>query len=129
MEGETPEDKEENQIMDESKDNERKKKHKKKKHRKGKDGDSDSEKKTIDKKNPAIIKDLIAECFVLLHIIGKGSFGQIYISYNLRDNLPVSVKKEEKKPGKTPQLKTESKIYQTLLNIQADDVSGVKPLG
>ena len=70
MEGETPEDKEENQIMDESKDNERKKKHKKKKHRKGKDGDSDSEKKTIDKKNPAIIKDLIAECFVLLHIIG-----------------------------------------------------------
>ena len=129
MEGETPEDKDENQIMDESKDNERKKKHKKKKHRKGKDGDSDSEKKTIDKKNPAIIKDLIAECFVLLHIIGKGSFGQIYISYNLRDNLPVSVKKEEKKPGKTPQLKTESKIYQTLLNIQADDVSGVKPLG
>ena len=86
-------------------------------------------KKTIDKKNPAMVKDFIAESFVLLHIIGKGSFGQIYISYNLRDNLPVSVKKEEKKPGKTPQLKTESKIYQTLLNIQADDVSGAKPLG
>ena len=45
-------------------------------------------------KDFSIIKDLIAECFVLLHIIGKGSFGQIYISYNLRDNLPVSVKKE-----------------------------------
>ena len=128
MEGETPEERDENQMMDESKDISRKKKHKKKKHRKGKDGDSESEKKTIDKKNNAIIKDLIAECFVLLHIIGKGSFGQIYISYNLRDNLPVSVKKEEKKPGKTPQLKTESKIYQTLLNIQADDVSGIKPL-
>ena len=128
MEGETPEDRDDNQIINDSKSNERKKKHKKKKHRKGKDGDSDSEKKTIDKKNPAIIKDLIAECFVLLHIIGKGSFGQIYISYNLRDNLPVSVKKEEKKPGKTPQLKTESKIYQTLLNIQADDISGIKPL-
>ena len=128
MEGETPEERDENQMMDESKDISRKKKHKKKKHRKGKDGDSESEKKTIDKKNNAIIKDLIAECFVLLHIIGKGSFGQIYISYNLRDNLPVSVKKEEKKPGKSPQLKTESKIYQTLLNIQADDVSGIKPL-
>ena len=129
MEGETPKDRDDNQIINDSKSNERKKKHKKKKHRKGKDGDSDSEKKTIDKKNPAMIKDLIADSFVLLHIIGKGSFGQIYISYNLRDNLPVSVKKEEKKPGKTPQLKTESKIYQTLLNIQADDVSGSKPLG
>jgi casein kinase I family protein HRR25 len=129
MDGETPEEKEENDIMNESNHNEKKKKHKKRKHRKGKDGDSDSEKKTIDKKNPAMIKDLIADSFVLLHIIGKGSFGQIYISYNLRDNLPVSVKKEEKKPGKTPQLKTESKIYQTLLNIQADDVSGSKPLG
>ena len=129
MEGETPEEHEENDIMNESNHNEKKKKHKKRKHRKGKDGDSDSEKKTIDKKNPAMIKDLIAESFVLLHIIGKGSFGQIYISYNMRDNLPVSVKKEEKKPGKTPQLKTESKIYQTLLNIQTDDISGVKPLG
>ena len=129
MDGETPEDREENDIMNESNHNEKKKKHKKRKHRKGKDGDSDSEKKTIDKKNPAMIKDLIADCFVLLHIIGKGSFGQIYISYNMRDNLPVSVKKEEKKPGKTPQLKTESKIYQTLLNIQSDDISGTKPLG
>ena len=129
MEGGTPEEKEDNEIMNESNHNEKKKKHKKRKHRKGKDDDSDSDKKTIDKKNPAMVKDFIAESFVLLHIIGKGSFGQIYISYNLRDNLPVSVKKEEKKPGKTPQLKTESKIYQTLLNIQADDVSGAKPLG
>ena len=34
-------------------------------------------------------------------VLGKGSFGSIYISYNLRDNLPVSVKKEEKKPPRT----------------------------
>ena len=122
MDGETPEEKEENDIMNES-NHDKKKKHKKRKHRKGKDGDSDSDKKTIDKKNPAMIKDLIAESFVLLHIIGKGSFGQIYLSYDLRENLPVSVKKEEKKPGKTPQLKTETKIYQTLLNIQTDDIS------
>ena len=128
MDGETPEEKEENDIMNES-NHDKKKKHKKRKHRKGKDGDSDSDKKTIDKKNPAMIKDLIAESFVLLHIIGKGSFGQIYLSYDLRENLPVSVKKEEKKPGKTPQLKTETKIYQTLLNIQTDDISGVKPVG
>ena len=129
MEGETPEDREENDIMNDSNHNEKKKKHKKRKHRKNKDGDSESEKKTIDKKNPAMIKDLIADSFVLLHLIGRGSFGQIYISYNMRDNLPVSVKKEEKKPGKTPQLKTESKIYQTLLNIQADDLTGSKPFG
>ena len=36
-------------------------------------------KKTIDKKNQSVIKDLIADCFVLLHVIGKGSFGHIYI--------------------------------------------------
>ena len=127
MEGATPEEGEEKDILNESNKNEKKKKKKKHKHHKNKDGDSDSEKKTIEKKNPGMMKDLIGDCFVLLHLIGKGSFGQIYISYNLRENLPVSVKKEEKKPGKTPQLKTESKIYQTLLNIQADDVSGAKP--
>ena len=124
----TPEEGEVKDISNDLSRAEKKKKKKKHKHHKNKDGDSDSEKKTIDKKNPAMMKDLIGDCFVLLHLIGKGSFGQIYISYNLRDNLPVSIKKEDKKPGKTPQLKTESKIYQTLLNIQADDVSGAKPL-
>ena len=128
MDGATPEEGEEKDISNDLSRAEKKKKKKKHKHHKNKDGDSDSEKKTIDKKNPAMMKDLIGDCFVLLHLIGKGSFGQIYISYNLRDNLPVSIKKEDKKPGKTPQLKTESKIYQTLLNIQADDVSGAKPL-
>ena len=131
MEGQTPQDNEEKDISNDQSDKEKKKKKKKHKHKKrrGSDSDDEEEKKTIDKKNQAVVKDLIADCFVLLHVIGKGSFGQIYISYNLRDNLPVSVKKEEKKPGKTPQLKTESKIYQSLLNIQADDISGAKPLG
>ena len=130
MEGATPEDNQENDINDESeKEKKKKKKKHKRKKRKGSDSEDEEEKKTIAKKNHAVIKDLIADCFVLLHVIGKGSFGQIYISYNLRENLPVSIKKEDKKPGKTPQLKTESKIYQSLLNIQADDISGSKPLG
>ena len=130
MEGATPQNNEEKEIANDGSEKGKKKKKKKHKHRKHRGSDSeDEDKKTIDKKNQSVIKDLIADCFVLLHIIGKGSFGQIYISYNLRENLPVSVKKEEKKPGKTPQLKTESKIYQSLLNIQADDISGAKPLG
>ena len=114
MEGATPEDNQENEINDESeKEKKKKKKKHKRKKRKGSDSEDEEEKKTITKKNQAAIKDLIADCFVLLHVIGKGSFGQIYISYNLRENLPVSIKKEDKKPGKTPQLKTESKIYQS----------------
>ena len=76
--------------------------------------------------NQIILKDLIAENFVILHLIGQGAFGQIYISYNMRDNVAVSIKKEIKKPQKVPQLKTESKIYQSLLKINADDISGVK---
>ena len=130
MEEETPQDNEEKNINNEGSEKEKKKKKKKHKHKKHRDSESgDESQKTINKKNQSVMKDLIADCFVLLHVIGKGSFGSIYISYNLRDNLPVSVKKEEKKPGKTPQLKTESKLYQSLLNIQADDISGAKPLG
>jgi len=83
-------------------------------------------KKKMTKKNQIILKDLIAENFVILHLIGQGAFGQIYISYNMRDNVAVSIKKEIKKPQKVPQLKTESKIYQSLLKINADDISGVK---
>ena len=44
----------------------------------------------------------------------------------MRDNVAVSIKKEIKKPQKVPKLKTESKIYQSLLKINADDISGVK---
>ena len=45
----------------------------------------------------------------------------------MRDNIAVSIKKEIKKAQKVPQLKTESKVYQALLNINADDISGAKP--
>ena len=129
MEDATPQE-EEKDVNNDEEEQEKKKKKKKRKHkrRKGSDSEDEEDKKTTEKKNQAVIKDLIADSFVLLHVIGKGSFGHIYISYNLRENLPVSVKKEEKKIGKTPQLKTESKIYQSLLNIQADDISGSKPL-
>ena len=68
------------------------------------------------KKNQVLLKDLIAENFVLLHLIGQGTFGQIYISYHMRDNIAVSIKKEIKRTQKVPQLKTESKVYQALLS-------------
>ena len=108
---------------------EKKKKKKKHKHKKHKSSDSeDEEVKKEEEQNQLILKDLIAQNFVLLHLIGQGAFGQIYISYNMRENLPVSIKKEIKRMQKTPQLKTEAKIYQSLLNIQTDEISGIKPL-
>ena len=74
------------------------------------------------------LKDVIANNYVILNLIGAGSFGKIYLSYNLRDNIEVVIKKEaivkinEKKP---PQLKVESKIYTTLLNIsRKQDLTG-----
>ena len=88
MEDETPQDNNEEKDLNND-ENEKKKKKKKHKHKKRKGSDSEEEKKTLEKKNQSAIKDLIADCFVLLHVIGKGSFGHIYISYNLRENLPV----------------------------------------
>ncbi len=74
------------------------------------------------------LKDVIANNYVILNLIGAGSFGKIYLSFNLRDNIEVVIKKEaivkinEKKP---PQLKVESKIYTTLLNIsRKQDLTG-----
>ena len=119
---------EENENSDEVSREERKKHRKKRKHKKNDSevvSDEEQQEKD-DKKNQIILKDLIAENFVILHLIGQGAFGQIYISYNMRDNVAVSIKKEIKKPQKVPQLKTESKIYQSLLKINADDISGVK---
>ena len=81
-----------------------------------------------EKKNQLILKDLIAENFVTLTMIGKGAFGQIYLSYDMRDNIEVSIKKEIKKPQKNPQLRTEAKIYQSLLNITSQDITGAKAL-
>ena len=120
---------EENELnSDDSSKEERKKRKKKKKHKRNysEDISDEEQQEKEDKKNQIILKDLIAENFVILHLIGQGAFGQIYISYDMRDNVAVSIKKEIKKPQKVPQLKTESKIYQSLLKINADDISGVK---
>ena len=106
----------------------------KKKNTKNKNSSSSS-KNSIDsidqkalKKSHLILKDLIAENFVTLTLIGKGAFGQIYLSYDMRENIEVSIKKETKKLQKQPQLKTEAKIYQSLLNINSQDITGVKAL-
>ena len=95
----------ENEVIEEEEDSEKRRKRKKKKHRHKKNKSSESEsddeqQKKDDKKNQILLKDLIADNFVLLHLIGQGAFGQIYISYNMRDNIAVSIKKEVKKPQK-----------------------------
>ena len=82
--------------------------------------------KEENKKKEPIMKDLIAENFVILTTIGKGAFGEISLSYDLRENLEVAIKRE-KKTNKIPQIKTESKVYQKLLNIHlGQDISGLK---
>ena len=93
------------------------------------DSKGDDENQKSVKREQKQIKDLIAENFVLLTEIGHGAFGQIYLSFNMRDNIEVAVKKEMKKPQKIPQLRTEAKIYQTLLNIPLNsDMSGMSAL-
>ena len=70
-------------------------------------------------------KDIIANNFILLTEIGHGAFGKIYLSYNIRDNIEVAIKKEPNKNQVFPQLRTESRIYQTLLSIPSTvDISG-----
>ena len=79
------------------------------------------------KKEEPIMKDLIAENFVLLTTIGKGAFGEVSLSYDLRENIEVAIKQEKKINNKISQLKIESKVYQKLLNIQlGQDISGLK---
>ena len=74
------------------------------------------------------LKDVIANNYVILNLIGAGSFGKIYLSFNLRDNIEVVIKKEsilKINEKKKPQLKVESKIYTTLLNISTkQDLTG-----
>ena len=114
------------QISEEPKRNKKKAKNKN-----SKSSSSDHETNSKDqknKKNQILLKDLIAENFVTLTMIGKGAFGQIYLSYDMRDNIEVSIKKELKRAQKQPQLKTEAKIYQSLLNINSQDISGAKAL-
>ena len=115
------------QIVEESNPKKVKNKHKKSSSQSS-SSNSENSKDKEEKKNQLIMKDLIAENFVMLTLIGKGAFGQIYLSYDMRDNIEVSIKKEIKKSQKTPQLKTEAKIYQTLLNISSQDLSGSKAL-
>ena len=80
-----------------------------------------STKQLIDKS-----KDILVDNFVILTKIGNGAFGQIFLSYDMRGNSEVAVKKEIKKNQKTAQVKIESRIYQELLSIpQGSDLSGV----
>ena len=71
-------------------------------------------------------KEILLENFVLLSEAGKGTFGQVYLSYNIRDNIEVAVKKEERKLNqKSSPLKNESKIFCELLNIsQKQNLTG-----
>jgi len=76
-----------------------------------------------------IMKDLIAENFVLLTKINSGAFGEIHLSFSIRDNIEVAIKQEFKAAQKTPQLRNESKIYSSLLQIpplSPQDISGLK---
>ena len=98
----------------------------KEEHSSGSEEESDDQTKKHTPHN--VIKDLIADNFVMLSLIGKGAFGEILLSFSLRDNMEVAIKKEVKKPGKVPQLRTEAKIYQSLLSIQPQDISGNKAL-
>ena len=52
--------------------------------------------------------------------MGKGAFGQIFLTYSLRDEEEVALKKEIEKvnaTGSSPQLKTEFAVYKTHLHI------------
>ena len=103
--------------------------HKKEKSDSNSSSDKEKTKETPQGNNKALINDFIAENFVLLNLAGKGAFGEIYLSYSLRDSVEVAVKKEKKRYQKSSQLKTEGKIYTTLLGIpQGEDITGMKGL-
>ena len=81
-------------------------------------------------KEKIVMEDLIAENFVLLTKIGHGSFGDIILSYSLKEKTEVILKKEKKtKNQRTSPLHNELKAYQTLLDISnSTDISGAKPV-
>ena len=81
-------------------------------------------------KEKIVMEDLIAENFVLLTKIDHGSFGEIILSYSLKEKTEVILKKEKKeKNQKSSPLHTELKAYQTLLDISnTADISGSKPI-
>ena len=81
-------------------------------------------------KEKLVMEDLIAENFVLLTKIGHGSFGDIILSYSLKEKTEVILKKElKKKDQNSSPIHTELKAYQTLLDISnTTDISGAKPI-
>ena len=81
-------------------------------------------------KEKLVMEDLVAENFVLLTKIGHGEFGEIILSYSLKEKTEVALKKEKKKKDqKSSPLHTELKAYQTLLDISnTTDISGIKPI-
>jgi len=120
--------------------NKSKKKRRKRKHRKGSGSvidselDSEAEEKKEEKelRQLRIKQDYIQENFVLLTEMGKGAFGQIFLTYSTRDNEEVATKKETKKSKVTvPQLKMEFIVLKTLLHIQSTNpvaaVAGIAP--
>ncbi len=122
----------ENLLEDENTPKEKKRRHKSKKKKRNKDkkrrgsnSDSDSEENSQEeneereKREQKIKQDLIQDNFVLLTEIGKGAFGQIFLTYSTRDNEEVATKKEIRKSKVTaPQLKMEFIVLKTLLHIQ-----------
>ena len=81
-------------------------------------------------KEKLVMKDLIAEKFVLLRKISHGKCADIILSYNLQDLIEVIIKKEDKKKNqrKSP-LHNELKTYQTLLDISnTTDITGIKSI-
>lgn len=105
----------------------RKKKRGKDRGRRKDDSDSDLSNNSLEAnekeiREQKIKQDLIQENFVLLTEIGKGAFGQIYLSYSTRDNEEVAAKKEIRKSKVTaPQLKMEFIVLKTLLHIQQNN--------
>ena len=86
-----------------------------------------------DKKEELIEKNsnnLLIDNYILISEIGNGSFGKIYLSYSIRDNLELAIKKiikNDQKKYQIPQLENEAKIYQTLLNISnKTNLSGIE---
>ena len=81
-------------------------------------------------KEKLVMEDLIAENFVLLTKIGHDSSGELILSYSLKENIEVILKKQTKeKEQKTSYLHNELKTYQTLLDISNTmDLTGIKSI-
>ena len=60
------------------------------------------------------MEKVVASRFRLIKKIGAGSFGQIYISEDLKTHKRLAVKLESSK-NQSPQLSYESKLYNTFV--------------